>query len=116
MIEALRQNPDMEETAHRVEEARAAADQARAAYYPLLYTSADYARTDNPPQAFMMTLNQRNLNFDTDFNHPDDTDNLRLTLGLKYLLTDGGRRRLDRRKAREGAGRPRPCAVRQPTS
>lgn len=103
VIEALRQNPDIEETAHRVEEARAAADQARAAYYPLLYTSADYARTDNAPQAFMMTLNQRDLSLDTDFNHPDDTDNLRLTVGIKYLVTDGGRRSLSRRMADQGS-------------
>ena len=102
VIEALGLNPDIEETAHRVEEARALADQARAAYYPLLYTSADYARTDNAPQAFMMTLNQRNLDFDTDFNHPDDTDNLRVTLGIKYLVTDGGRRSLTRRMADQG--------------
>jgi outer membrane protein TolC len=102
VAEALRGNPDIEETAHRVAEARAAAEQAKAAYYPLLYTEAGYARTDNAPQAFMMTLNQRSLDFEQDFNNPDDTDNLRLTLGLKYLVTDGGRRSLAHQMARAG--------------
>ena len=31
-----------------------------------------YARTDNPPQAFMMMLNQRSVSMQSDFNSPPD--------------------------------------------
>jgi outer membrane protein TolC len=62
-----------------------------------------YARTDNPPQAFMMLLNQRNVSLQSDFNNPDDTENLALGLGLKWRLYDFGRRGLDTAMARDAA-------------
>ena len=56
---ALKANPDTAAAASRVEAAREAAEQTAAAYYPWLTLSGGYLRTDNPPQAFMMSLNQR---------------------------------------------------------
>jgi len=46
--------------------------QAEAAFYPHIRVSETYAASDNPVQAFMMTLNQRALTFGptTDFNDP----------------------------------------------
>ncbi len=92
---ALKKNPTAQAAALRVDAARAMIKQARSAYYPRVSVSGSYAKTDNPTQAFMMTLNQRQLdmqdpNFDP--NDPDDTDNYRLSVGLKYRIFDGGRR------------------------
>jgi outer membrane protein TolC len=91
---ALQDNPGAAAAEHRVAAARGAIMQARAAYYPALSAAGAWTRTDNPPQAFMMTLNQRRLTLDGDFNNPEDTENLRLGMELKYRLFDGGRSRL----------------------
>ncbi len=99
-------NPGLAAAEHRVRSAEAAARQAASALYPWLKTSAQYARTDNPPQAFMMSLNQRELNMaDPAFNpnEPDDTENLRLSAQIQYQLLDFGRSAQDRVMAREGA-------------
>ena len=101
--EALRANPDVRAAAERVLAARAAVREARSAYYPVLGGSASYARTDNPPQAFFMRLNQRQASLQSDFNNPPDTDTLALSLGAKYRLYDFGRRGLGVAMARGGA-------------
>ncbi len=100
---ALRQNPDVRAASERVKAAQASLREAQSAYYPRLGASAAYARTDNPPQAFMMQLNQRSASLQSDFNNPEDTDNLALSLGVQYRLFDFGRRELDTRMAREGS-------------
>jgi outer membrane protein len=100
---ALRDNPGAVAAEHRVGAARAAITQARAAYYPRLAASGAWSRTDNAPQAFMMTLNQRSLTLDTDFNNPDDTENLRMSMGVQYRLFDGGQRGLSSAMAEQGA-------------
>ena len=100
---ALRNNPDVQAATERVQAARSALNEARSTYYPMVGGSATYARTDNPPQAFMMLLNQQRVSLQSDFNNPPDTDNLALSLGLKYRLFDFGRRSLDTDMARDGA-------------
>jgi outer membrane protein TolC len=90
---ALAKNPNAGATALRLEAARATITQAKSAYYPLFMLSGDYRLSDNPTQAFMMQLNQRNLNIsDPGFNpnDPSSTDNLRVSLGMKYSLYDRG--------------------------
>ena len=72
---ALEFSPDLHAAAARVEAARAMVQQAESARYPQLALSAAYSRTDNPPQAFFMSLNQRQASMMGDFNNPDDTDN-----------------------------------------
>jgi len=92
--EALSGNPGAQAAWHRVEAARGALTQARSAYFPRLSAAASYTMTDNPPQAFMMELNQRRLDMMApgfDPNSPDDTENVRLSLALKYRLYDGQR-------------------------
>lgn len=96
---ALENNPGLQAAMHRVDAARAAATQVRSAYYPTVFVSGNYTRTDNPTHAFMSSLNQRTLDMNDpalDFNDPDDTDNLRLTTGMRYRLYDGGQRRATR--------------------
>lgn len=78
----------------RVDAAEAAGVEARSAWYPRIYVAGSYLLTDNPPQAFMMTLNQRSLNMQDpafDPNEPDITDNMRWTLGLQYRVLDFAR-------------------------
>ncbi|MCX7819942.1 MAG: TolC family protein [Kiritimatiellae bacterium] len=92
---ALEHNPDAAAAEERVIAARAALRQARSAGWPMVGVSAQHARTDNPPQAFMMALNQRALDMRDpafDPNDPDDTGNTRLSIGLKWRLLDFGRR------------------------
>lgn len=105
ILAALENNPDIETTEQRIQSARAIRRQAASAYYPWVNASAQYARSDNPPQAFMMTLNQRQLNMmDPAFNpnEPDDTENLRGSLSAQWRLFDGGRREADAHMARLG--------------
>ena len=102
---ALRENPDITAAAQRVEAARAALRQAESGYYPWLSLNGAYTRTDNPPQAFMLTLNQRQLNMmspDFNPNDPDDTDNIRWSIAAKYRLFDGGQRGANRGAALSG--------------
>ena len=99
-------SPDIKAASSRLEAAKAGVKSAESAYYPWVTVSSMLARTDNPPQAFMMSLNQRMLNMaDPTFdpNNPKDTDNLRASIGLQYRLIDGGRRSLDRGMANLGA-------------
>jgi outer membrane protein len=92
--EALAGNPGARAAWFRVASARAALKQARSAYYPRLAAGASYTVTDNPPQAFMMDLNQRRLDMTApgfNPNEPETTENLRLSLKLNYRLYDGKR-------------------------
>jgi outer membrane protein TolC len=94
---ALKKNPGTQAAFLRVDAAKAMIKQAKATYYPQLFLSGNYSLTDNPTQAFMMQLNQRQLDIQDpgfDPNNPDDTDNLRLTVELKYRIYDGGRRKI----------------------
>ena len=93
VMAALENNPNIQAGMERINAARFMIKEAKSAYYPRLYLAGGYAYTDNPTQAFMMTLNQRDLNMMSpgfDPNAPDATDNMRLTLGLKYRLYNGG--------------------------
>ena len=90
---ALENNPDIQAGITRINAAKYMIKQAESAYYPRLYLSGTYSMTDNPPQAFMMSLNQKDLDMaDPGFdpNDPDHTDNMRLSVGLKYRIYDGG--------------------------
>ena len=77
--------------------------QAKSAWMPQVKANAQYARTDNPPQAFFMNLTQRVASLQKDFNNPDDTENLRLGFSAGWLLFDGGQRRLGVQMAELGA-------------
>jgi len=90
---ALENNPGIQAGITRINETKYMIKQAESAYYPRLYLSGAYSMTDNPPQAFMMSLNQKDLDMTQpgfDPNDPDHTDNVRLSLGLKYRIYDGG--------------------------
>jgi outer membrane protein TolC len=100
---ALEKNPDLASAQQRVNAARAALRQADAAFWPQIRVSEGYAASDNPVQAFMMTLNQRAFNLNANFNHPDNTENLNTKLLATYPLYDGGSDLAARQAARLGA-------------
>lgn len=101
---ALEMNPGIEAASYRIRAARAAHRKSRAAWYPHISASGGYERTDNPAQAFMMSLNQQRLDIGDpglDLSDPDPTQNIRLSLNVRYLLYDGGHSRLGEDAARE---------------
>ena len=74
---ALENNPSIQAGITRINESNYMIKQAESAYYPRLYLSGAYSMTDNPPQAFMMSLNQKDLEMTKpgfDPNDPDHTD------------------------------------------
>jgi outer membrane protein TolC len=106
VLRALEVNPGLAAAAGRVAAAQALTRQAASAAYPWFSASAGYARSDNPPQAFMMALNQRRLDMSPPAfnpNDPEDTDNTRLSLGVRWAFGDFGRTRADVDAAGRGA-------------
>jgi len=93
---ALKASPDVRAASARLEAARAAVTEATSAYYPQIGLAGNWVRTDNPPQAFFMSLNQRQASLQKDFNHPGDTENVRSSVTAQWRLYDGGRREADR--------------------
>jgi outer membrane protein TolC len=88
---ALDNSPTLQAAESRIGAAQAMLRQAKSYYYPSVGVSAGYSASDNPIQAFMMELNQRQLNMmdpGFDANHPGDTENLRLSLGAQWRLFD----------------------------
>jgi outer membrane protein TolC len=100
---ALQQNPDLATAQQRLAAARAGLRQADAAFWPQVRVSEGYAASDNPVQAFMMTLNQRAFNFGANFNHPETTDNLNTKVLATYSLYSGGSDLATRQAVRLGA-------------
>ena len=96
---ALQSNPDLATAQQRVYAARAGLQQTESALWPQLRVSENYAGSDNPVQAFMMTLNQRAFSFTGNFNHPGATDNLNTKILAQWSLYDGGQARASRQAA-----------------
>jgi outer membrane protein len=104
--QSLLESPDIGAAEQKTQASLAMMNRAKAAYYPWITVSTTYARTDNPPQAFMMALNQRDLDMTDpafDPNNPDDTNNVRLSVGVKYQVYNFGRRKLDYAMAGSGS-------------
>ncbi len=99
---ALSNSPALRSADFKIDSANAQAGQAASAWYPQVKAGAQYARTDNPPQAFFMNLNQRSASLQKDFNNPPDTENLRLGASAGWMLYDGGQRKLGIRMAQLG--------------
>jgi len=100
---ALESNPDVLSANARISAAIAAVREASSAYYPQVGLSGSWTRTDNPPQAFFMSLNQRRASLQKDFNNPVDTENVRGSVMAQWRLFDSGRREADRRAATLGS-------------
>ncbi|MBW2659558.1 MAG: TolC family protein [Deltaproteobacteria bacterium] len=92
---AIVANPDSFIAQKRIEEAQATAEMAKAADYPLINLSAEYAQTNTPMYSFGNILNQGAFNNSIDFNDPGRTDNLNLKAMIAYRLYNGGRDQAD---------------------
>lgn len=90
---ALQNNPDVLVAEERVNEARAAIDEASSYYWPVLQLLERFTQTDTPSQAFSHILDQRRFDSTLDFNDPGVTSNVRTGVGGSITLYDGGRRR-----------------------
>jgi len=99
---ALRASPDVRSASARLEAARAAVKEASSAYYPQVGLVGSWTRTDNPPQAFFMSLNQRQASLQKDFNNPADTENARGSVVAQWRVYDSGRREADRYATKMG--------------
>ncbi len=86
-------SPDAASAEARLRKAEAELREARAALWPRVSAETGYSATDNPPAAFMMLLNQRQLTFDRDFNAPGLTDNWGSELRADYPIYAGGARK-----------------------
>ena len=89
---ALLHNPNLQIMQDRIGQAEAQLGIALSSFYPSIKTSLSYEHSDRPAQAFMMTINQRRLDFSpsTDFNNPGGTDNYRPEVSASYSLFRGG--------------------------
>jgi len=96
---AIASSPDSFIAKKRIEEAQATAEMARAADYPLINLSAEYAQTNTPMYSFGNILNQGAFDQSIDFNDPGRTDNLNLKALIAYRLYNGGRDRADQEAA-----------------
>ena len=100
---AMEASPDIQSASARVAAAKAAVKEASSAYFPQVGLSGSWTRTDNPPQAFFMSLNQRRASLQNDFNNPNDTENVRGSVVAQWRLFDSGRREADRLAASQGS-------------
>lgn len=99
---ALRNSPDSRIAVARVKEARALLSRAQAGFYPQVGLSAGYSQTDNPMYSFGNILNQGEFSPSIDFNNPGRTDDLNLSVGVRYRFYNGGQDRAHRQAARAG--------------
>lgn len=98
---ALEKSPDLEAAASRIAAARGAIVQAQSAFFPTLTIQESYAASNDPVQAFMMTLKQRAFDIAAaDFNHPGTVDNLGTRVIGRWPLYNGGRNLAAREAAR----------------
>lgn len=95
-------SPDSAITRQRIAAARAAVQQANAAFYPSLDVSAAYGQTDNPMYSFGNILNQGAFTPAIDFNDPGRTDNLNMAATVNYRFYNGGHDEAGLRAARSG--------------
>ena len=89
---ALVHNPKLQIMQDKIGQAEAQLGIALSSFYPSIKTSLSYEHSDRPAQAFMMTINQRRLDFSpsTDFNNPGGADNYRPEVSASYSLFRGG--------------------------
>ncbi|WP_302504182.1 TolC family protein [Geoalkalibacter halelectricus] len=87
-------NPALEEARGRIAQARAARDEARAAFWPRLDAGLEYLRGDAPSAYLFKTIDARQLPENVDFNHPGRFENFESYLEARLNVYAGGRDRL----------------------
>lgn len=87
---AITHNPDLQIARHRISQAEVQLAEALASFYPQITARYSYQYTENPAMAFTHTINQRRLDFNSDFNHPGGVQNFRPEIVANYSLFRGG--------------------------
>ncbi len=87
---ALNHNPDLEIAQQRIKQAEAQVGLALSSFYPQITARYSYQYTENPAMVFSHTINQRRLDFNSDFNHPGGVENLRPEVIANISLFRGG--------------------------
>jgi len=87
---ALTHNPDLQIAQQRIGQAEAQLGEALASFYPQITARYSYQYTENPSMVFTHTINQRHLDFNSDFNHPGGVQNFRPEVVANYSLFRGG--------------------------
>lgn len=87
---ALLHNPDLQIAQQRIVQAEAQLGEALSSFYPQVTARYSYQYTENPAMVFTHTINQRRLDFNSDFNHPGGIQNLRPEVLANYSLFRGG--------------------------
>jgi outer membrane protein TolC len=96
-------NPDLVAAAHRIEQARAAVRQARAAFLPTVSAEAGFEVLDWPSFNFMRVIDARELDLaGMDFNEPGVDTAWQLGASTRWNLYRGGSDVLQTRIARTG--------------
>lgn len=113
---ALGSSPDVRAAQERIEQARAAVEQARSGFYPRLSVGETFVRSDYGPLVFSNQLAQANLSGDfpmppppgfdpfAQFNDPDALSNWNTQIMLQWPLFQGGRAYYGNRAATAQAG------------
>lgn len=99
---ALERNPDMDVARARIEAASEDLAAARSAYRPRVGMDLGVIRGDAPSAYLFKTIDARELPAGVNFNQPPGFDSVTAGVGVQYTLWDGGRRRLDQRRAEAG--------------
>jgi outer membrane protein len=100
---AIRNNPDVQAAAQRVQAASAAIFEAWSYYWPVLQAMERITQTDQPSRAFGSILDQRRFDNGLNFNDPGVTTNFRAGITGSITLYDAGRRRARVLQAQAGA-------------
>ena len=87
---ALDHNPDLQIAQQRIVQAEAQLGEALSSFYPQVTARYSYQYTENPAMVFTHTINQRQLDFNSDFNHPGGVQNFRPEVVTNYSLFRGG--------------------------
>ncbi len=87
---ALDHNPDLEIAQQRIKQAEAQLGLALSSFYPQITARYSYQYTENPAMVFSHTINQRRLDFNSDFNNPGGVENLRPEVIANISLFRGG--------------------------
>ena len=97
--EALAASPELEQIRRRLDAAGEQVHQAEAAFYPRVIFTEGFNVTDNPVFALMNIINQRQLEIDTNFNHPGQQQNFSTRIQGELSIFEGGSRWHDRQAA-----------------
>ncbi len=99
---ALKNNPDTQMAAARIDQAGALIEKADSAFYPTLGLYTEYMQGNSPSAYLFKSIDQRKLPPNTDFNDPGWFENYETGVQGKVNLYNGGRDLLNKKMAATG--------------